>query len=150
MVPLRACTYIIQWEKKRRKEIAVGELWKMFLFSMMKSNAIVLNYINTLAQSLFAYLLSPIEQYNVFSANRLVHSQLRFLSHKFRRSTCNRQLACLLHLRLEDDLVALLPHLCDQCLAWQHRARKSYLDVSKRAVFLIDGFCGDAEETQAV
>jgi hypothetical protein len=67
-------------------------------------------------------------------------------------SSCVRdsQLSRLFHLRLEDDLVVLLPALGNERLPGEHGAGESDLDVLESAVLLVDGFGGDTEEAQAV
>lgn len=62
----------------------------------------------------------------------------------------NSQLTSLLNLSLEDDLVAVAPHLRDEGLAGVNSTSKADLDVLKGAKGLVDGLAGDAEEAETV
>src|SRR3569833_2643141 len=62
--------------------------------------------------------------------------------------TADGQLARLLDLGLEDDAVALLPHLGHERLAGEHGAGEAHLDVLEAADLLVDGLAGDAEEAE--
>jgi hypothetical protein len=55
------------------------------------------------------------------------------ISHELGRSTGNGQLARLLNLGLESDLVAVAPHLGDERLAGDDRAGEAHLDVLEGA-----------------
>jgi hypothetical protein len=99
-------------------------------------------------------------------------SQLSILAHQLHRRRRERKLARLLDLGLEDDFVALLPHLRDERLARDDRACEADFDVaegteSKRVVLvlaelflegegrrenslLIYGLSGYAEEAKAM
>lgn len=62
----------------------------------------------------------------------------------------NSRLASLLDLALEDDLVALLPHLGDDGLAGDDGASEAHLDVLDGAELVVDGLAGDTEGAEAV
>lgn len=55
------------------------------------------------------------------------------ISHELGRSTGNGQLARLLNLGLESDLVAVAPHLGDERLTGDDRAGEAHLDVLEGA-----------------
>lgn len=55
------------------------------------------------------------------------------VAHELSRSACDGKLPCLLDLGLERDPVAVPPHLSDESLAWDDRARKAYLYVLEGA-----------------
>lgn len=52
---------------------------------------------------------------------------------QLRRGTANGKLPCFLHLHLEDDLLSILPHFGDKCLAGQNGAREAHLNVLEGA-----------------
>lgn len=78
--------------------------------------------------------------------------QLSILAHQLHRRRRERELACLLDLGLEDDLIALLPHLRNKRLAGDDRTSEADLDVaegtkSKRLLVLV-GMLLEGKERQ--
>jgi hypothetical protein len=69
---------------------------------------------------------------------------------EFRGSTGDGGLASLLNLGLEDDLVALAPHLSDNGLARDNNTGEADLDVLESTEALVDGLSGNAEAAKAV
>lgn len=69
---------------------------------------------------------------------------------QFSRGTADGQLASLLDLGLEDDLVAFLPHLSHERLPRVYGSSKADLYVLVRTELLVHGLAGDAHEAQAV
>jgi hypothetical protein len=65
-------------------------------------------------------------------------------------STGNSGLASLLDLGLEDDLVALAPHLSDNCLTRDDNTSEADLDVLERTEALVDSLSGNTEAAEAV
>lgn len=65
-------------------------------------------------------------------------------------SACNAELTSLLHLGLEDDHIALLPHLGHQRLAGDHNTCKADLDVLELAVSPHNRLAGNTERAQTV
>jgi len=51
---------------------------------------------------------------------------------------------------LENDLVALLPHLCPQCLPWKNNACKADLDALEGTESLVYVLSSDAHEAESV
>ncbi len=72
------------------------------------------------------------------------------MSQQLRARTSDGKLACLFDLGLEKDFVALLPHLCDESLAWQDGASESDLDVLDHAESLHNVFSAESEKAQTV
>lgn len=64
--------------------------------------------------------------------------------------TGNSRLASLLDLALEDDLVAVTPHLGDEGLAGNDGTSEANLDVLDGAVLIIDGLAGNTKAAKAV
>lgn len=69
---------------------------------------------------------------------------------QLRRGTTNGQLARLLDFGLENDLVALLPHLGHEGLAGHDDAGEADLDVLDLAKLLVDGLARDSKEAETV
>lgn len=65
-------------------------------------------------------------------------------------SAGDSRLASLNNSSLEDNDVALFPHLCSEGLAWQDDASEADLEVFECAVLLVDVLARDAEGTKAV
>ena len=70
--------------------------------------------------------------------------------HQLCRSTCDGELARLLDLGLEGNLVTVAPHLSHQSLAGNDTTGEADLDVLEFTKALVDSLSGNAKEAKAV
>lgn len=87
----------------------------------------------------------------VYMAQRKLQSNLALaIADQLGGGAGNGELARLLDLGLEGNLVSVSPHLGDESLAGNHNAGEADLDVLKRAEPVVDGLAGEAEAAEAV
>lgn len=94
------------------------------------------------------------QSYMVYFAVKLHRQyklQLGFVGiHQGSGCSCQNNTITLLALRGEDNFVAFLPHLCDQCLPWVQHASEPNFDVLVRAIRAKYMLAGDAHGAEAV
>lgn len=79
-----------------------------------------------------------------------VLSQLLPTLHKFNCSRSNSRLPGLNNASLENDLIALLPHLRPERLPWKNNACEADLDVFEGSKRLVDVLSSDAHEAESM
>lgn len=99
---------------------------------------------------MISWMLNPLHFYMSHFICILCLDLALVVANQLSSGASNSRLASLLDLALEEDLLALLPHLGDDGLAGEDGASEADLDVLEGAVLVEDGLSGNTEGAEAV